>query len=344
MTVRTIDFAQPEQARDWDEYVRAHPDAHPTDLSGWRLLYRELYGLRDASFAAMDGSRICGIASAYLIPSPFFGRMLVTSPYFGYGGLHTDSPETAAPLVEAMERRGSELKVDFLEWRRTDALPEPYTPHQDFREFRLPLDDDPETTFTKRLKSNARQNVRKSRSQGLSFSVTSDPNGAWKLISQTIRDLGTPYHKRRFFELLVKYFPDEIRFSEVHHQDRLVAAGVLLRFRDMLLTPYIGSLRESRSTRANYFQYWGIVEHCIVEGLSRFELGRSPIGSTHEKFKLKWGAEPLPVTYSVRTMGSRPYRNVTAASRLERTATEIWKYLPLPLTRRVGHLVFRHLP
>ncbi len=342
---RIIDFGRPEQASRWDEFVRAHPRGYATDLSGWRLLYRELFGLRAASFAVMDGGAIVGVASAYFIASPFFGRLLVTSPYFGYGGLVADDPAVRAALIRAMQQTGIARRAHFIEWRLSAPLAPPYRQHNHFREFRLALDADADTIFKNTLRSNVRQNIRKARRHPLEFRLSRDPNHAWKLVSRTIRDLGTPYHSRHFFELLLKYFPDDVSFSEVHHQGRVVAAGVLLQFQNTLLTPYIGSLANMRHTNANYKQYWGIIQHCIHRGITRFELGRSPKGSTHEHFKLKWGAEPIDVAYSVKTIsGRRRYRTVTEASALERRATRVWAKLPLSLTRTLGHYLYRYLP
>ncbi len=67
---------------------------------------------------------------------------------------------------------------------------------------------------------------------------------------------------------------------------------------DSLITPYIGSLKQFGHLRANYCQYWGIVEYCLEHGVPRFEFGRSPKGSTHVQFKRKWGAGDVEVVYN----------------------------------------------
>jgi hypothetical protein len=119
----------------------------------------------------------------------------------------------------------------------------------------------------------------------------------------------------------------------------------MLRHGKRLSTPYIGSLVGCRHTRANYCQYWGIVRHCLETGVRCFDLGRSPKGSTHQRFKEKWGAVPVEVHYSHRAYSSRrAYRSVAEASRLELLVSGLWKKTPLFVTRRAGPLVARYIP
>ena len=74
-------------------------------------------------------------------------------------------------------------------------------------------------------------------------------------------------------------------------------------------------------------------------------MGRSPRGSTHEKFKEKWGAKAVAIQYGHLTLSKkRTYRSVLEPSPLERFVSETWKKVPLFLTRRVGHLAARHIP
>ena len=56
--------------------------------------------------------------------------------------------------------------------------------------------------------------------------------------------------------------------------------------------------------------------------MPRFELGRSPKASTHIRFKRKWGAEDVPVSYNYLVVNPRQsYRNVATLSPRYRYAT-----------------------
>ncbi len=340
-----LDLGLARESARYRAYLNARGDTHATDLPGWRLLFKELYGFENVTFAEVDGDRIRGLVSLYLVPSRIYGRLLVSSPFFGYGGLYADTPEIEAALLARLEEAARHLDVDFIEFRLRRPLAAPYEVDSSFHEFDLDVSGTADEVWSGRLKSNVRQNIRKSRKTPFVFSTAADSKPAYRLISRAIRDLGTPFHSRRFFDLLFEHFWADVRFSQVHLDGELVAAGVMVRAGDHLLTPYIGSLKGDRSRGSNYCQYWGIVEHCTSTGIRTFELGRSPNGSTHTRFKKKWGATPVPMFYSHLAISKRRvWTSVAEPTALQIRATEAWKKLPMPVARRIGHRLFRHIP
>ena len=119
----------------------------------------------------------------------------------------------------------------------------------------------------------------------------------------------------------------------------------MLRFHDSLCIPYIGSLKADRHTGANYCQYWGIIQYCLENRIRRFALGRSPVRSTHAQFKQKWGAQAVPVYYNYYQLNSqKTYISAAAPPARYRLAAEIWKRIPLGLTRHAGQYLARYIP
>jgi FemAB-related protein (PEP-CTERM system-associated) len=344
-TVVSMDLFTEADFQRWQAYILAHPDTQYADLGEWRRIFRELYGIQSVNFACIEDGRTVGVASLYLIASPFFGRLLVTCPFFGSGGLYADDAAVEEALLDRVHSAARELRADFVELRSRRPFGAPYKVSNDFFEFELALEGSAETVWNRSLSSNARQNVRKSEKYPLVFSTTRDPGETFLLLSTTLRDLGTPFHARRFFDLVVAHLGEAVQFSQVRLGGLLVAAGVMIRFRDRLSTPYIGSLKRFRETRANYCQYWGIIRHCLENGVRCFDLGRSPRGSSHQQFKEKWGAVPVIMHYCHQALSTRrAYRTVLERSRMELLASGTWKHLPLFLTRRIGHWACRFIP
>jgi FemAB-related protein (PEP-CTERM system-associated) len=344
-TVVTLDFEKKEDFARWQGFVSSRSDTQCTDRAEWRLLFKELYGISSYSYACEEQGGIRGVISLYHIRSPFLGNMLVTCPFFGYGGFYADGDRARDALLERTEALARELKVDFIELRLAEKLPPPYAVNTDFLEFDLHLSETPEAAWTDRLSSNARQNIRKSQKRPLEFSVSSDHRPCYALLSRALRDLGTPFHGERFFTLLKKYFGSDVCFSEVRHEGNLVAGGIIVRFRSHVITPYIGSLNRYRNLGSNYCQYWGIVNHCCERQVDRFSLGRSPKDSSHVQFKRKWGPEEIQVYYNYRILNpAGRYRTVSRPAKIFRLAVAVWKRLPVQLTRLVGPWVFRYIP
>jgi FemAB-related protein (PEP-CTERM system-associated) len=343
--VNRIRFDDRADCDRWQAYIDARPDAHCSDLAEWRPLFRQLYGIADYSYLAVDQDRTLGALSLYHIRSPMMGKMLVTCPFYGYGGLYWESDAARDALMERARATARELRVDYVELRLTEELPAPFRSNTDFAEFNLQLDGTADEAWNSRLSSNVRQNIRKSGKQGLEFRLSTDYRPCFDLLRRTLRAHGTPFHGTRFFELLGEHLGDHVRYSEVRHGDRLVAGGIVIRFRHTIITPYIGSLATSRTLRSNYFQYWKLIEHCTEEGLTEFQMGRSPRDSTHARFKQKWGCEERPAFYNYLVVNPRkPYRAVSRPAPLHVLATRIWRRLPLSVTTLLGPKLFRYIP
>lgn len=343
--VTRLRFDEPVDFDRWQEFVQGQPDSHCSDSAEWRPLFRDLYGIENYSWICTDGGRVTGGLSLYHIRSPFVGKMLVTCPFFGYGGFYWGSETARDALLESAYDAARRLKVDYIELRLMHRLPPPFEANTDFAEYRLGLGASAEETWADRLASNVRQNIRKSRGNDLEFRLTGDYRPCYGLLRRTLRAHGTPFHGERFFRLLTKHLGPHVRYSEVWHRGDLLAGGVVIRHKQTIITPYIGSLAGSRALRSNYFQYWGLIERCTEDGVRCFDMGRSPRGSTHARFKMKWGCDEAQAFYNYRVIDPRKrYRSVSRPSGMQRLATRVWRRLPLAVTTAVGPRLFRFIP
>ncbi len=340
-----VDFDVADDYNRWQGFLATRDDAHCTDLGQWRRLFRELYGITNYSYLFVTGGDVKGLVSVYRFRSPFMGDFLVTSPFFGYGGLIADNDEVRDALLAKVLAKAISLGVDYIELRLRERLPPPFAAAEHFLESQLNLLETPQQVWTEQVSSNVRQNIRRSRKSDLEFKMSTDPRACQQLLRRTLKAHGTPFHGKAMFGLLQRYFADETSFSEVWQRGELTAAGVVMRFGDSVITPYLGSLEQHRALRANYLQYWGIIEWCFEHGARRFELGRSPRGSTHIQFKRKWGAEDVAVRYNYLVIKpNKRYRNVATLSPIYRLATQTWRRLPLSVTSALGPYLARHVP
>ncbi len=344
-SIARVDFDNPDDFDRWQTYVSRREDTHCTDLGQWRHFYRDLYGIRNYSYVYVSGGAVRGAVSLYHFRSPFMGNFLVTTPFFGYGGFYADDDMVRDALLAQLTDKAAALGVDYIELRLTEALPPPFKAAHDFLESHLDLLETSDLVWSKQLSSNVRQNIRRARKSDLEFRTSSDHRPCFGLLRRTLRAHGTPFHPESLLELMRRHFAAETSFSEVWHQGELLAAGVIMNFGDSLITPYIGSLKQFGHLRANYCQYWGIVEYCLEHGIPRFEFGRSPKGSTHIQFKRKWGAGNVEVVYNYLVVNPRKsYKNVATLSPMYRLATNTWKRLPLSVTSLLGPHLARYVP
>ncbi|OVE82266.1 hypothetical protein BVY03_01340, partial [bacterium K02(2017)] len=197
--LRRIQFKKKGDFELWQNYIQTNDEAHCSDLGAWRLLYQELYGIDDYSYVYLQDDKILGVVSLYHIKSKLMGNMLVSCPYFGYGGLYADNQQIKSILLNHVSELAKSLGVDYIEFRLNHALNTPYQVNSGFMEYDLFTNKSSDQIWKESLSSNVRQNIRKSEKAGLNFKITTEIDGIYDLLSKTIRAHGTPFHSKKYF-------------------------------------------------------------------------------------------------------------------------------------------------
>jgi len=90
--------------------------------------------------------------------------------------------------------------------------------------------------------------------------------------------------------------------------------------------------------------YWELMCHAARAGYGTFDFGRSREGTGAYHFKRHWGFTPTPLAYQYVLLRRRDLPDVTPSNARFRVATEVWKRLPLGVTRWLGPYIARYLP
>ncbi|MEK6247129.1 MAG: GNAT family N-acetyltransferase, partial [Planctomycetales bacterium] len=122
-----------------------------------------------------------------------------------------------------------------------------------------------------------------------------------------------------------------------------VASGLLVHATGMSQLPSASSLKAYRSTNANMFLYWQLLQRAVQRGQGVFDFGRSSEDSATFRFKKQWGARPHKAIwqYYVRIGSIRDLRPETGKFQ---HFIRLWKMLPVQLTRWIGPPIVRGIP
>jgi len=99
-----------------------------------------------------------------------------------------------------------------------------------------------------------------------------DPMYRFYLATIRARSWGRQYLNREAFELLTRRFRDRLVFVVAEHRGEQIAGTFNVQKGDALYGRYWGTTRMVRHLHFNVC-YYAAVEHCIAQGLSRFEPG-----------------------------------------------------------------------
>jgi FemAB-related protein (PEP-CTERM system-associated) len=170
-----------------------------------------------------------------------------------------------------------------------------------------------------------------------------DLNAFYEVFSESYRNLGTPVFAKSLFQRVVDAFHDDVWITTICKDGRPLSSVLSFVFRDEILPYYGGSIAAARDYAANDFMYWVVMERAVEQGLRTFDYGRSKIDTGSYHFKKHWGFEPEPLAYQYHLVQSKELPNLSPTNPKFQLPIELWKRLPLGVTRIVGPPIARRL-
>jgi FemAB-related protein (PEP-CTERM system-associated) len=333
-------------AQRWDEYVNNRHDATGYHLSAWSTVFKKAVGHDTRYFAAEAGGQIVGILPVVVFKTPFLRRFSVSLPFLNYGGVVADSPEIERSLVEAAIAETRAIGGEYLELRHTQKRFPAFPSKQHKVAMWLPLQETEEKQWTA-LDRKIRNQVRKAEKSQLraSHGGLELVDAFYDVFSHNMRDLGTPAYGKPWFEQILRNFPDNSRIFCVWLDDRPLAASYVFWHRDTMEVPSASALRSFNPLCPNMLLYWEMLRFAIGRGMRQFDFGRSTPGAGTYDFKRQWGAQPHELTWEYwLASGDEQLPDFSPQNPRVQWAIEVWRHLPVPVTRAVGPLVVRNIP
>jgi FemAB-related protein (PEP-CTERM system-associated) len=329
---------------EWTRFVDAHPDATAYHDWRWRDVFLEAFQHPAHYLEARVGGEICGVLPLVRMHSRLFGRFLVSLPFVNYGGFLVRSPEAGRALVDRAALLARDDRCSHIELRhQRRELPErPVRQHKVAMRLQLL---EPEALWTS-LDRKVRNQVRKAeRSQLEAFHGGPELlDEFYAIFRRNMRDLGTPVYSRRFFEAVLKYFPDRTVVHVVRRGDETIAAGITLSARRTVEVPWASSLREHLALCPNNLLYWSIIRWASEGGFATLDFGRSTPDEGTFHFKRQWGAVPSPLYWEYVVEGNGLLPHFSPDNPRYRAAVAMWKHLPLGVANLLGPHIVRGIP
>lgn len=342
------------------------------ELSGWAVSQIRpsvawwdslVFGLGHRPYLLVSSSAdsdVAGCLPLFLVSSWSFGRFLVSLPYLNSAGvILRESPtvdsfgvsEIQRSLIDRAVELADALDVKHLELRGENRVDHPAfnMERTDKVHMRLEL---PSTSELLKLsfKSKLRSQIKKSGEQTseVFFGGIELLDDFYDVFSQNMRDLGTPVYSKRLFRAIFDSFGKTAdcglaEFCVVKIDNQPVSVALLVHHQSITEVPSASALRSWNSTGVNMWMYWNLLERAIEKGSREFDFGRSTLGSGTYKFKEQWGAKPYPAIWQYYVRKGDP-SDMRPDSPTKVRFVNLWKKLPLWLTRLVGPSIVRGIP
>ncbi|TFI58192.1 FemAB family PEP-CTERM system-associated protein [Sphingomonas parva] len=317
-------------------FVDAHPEAELFHRPEWTEAVAQGCGQPAHLLLAEDGrGALVGLLPLTEMRSPLFGAALVSTGFGIGGGVLGEGVE---PLAEAAWQLAQERGCGSVELRG-GPVPSGWSRHEGvYASFARPLAAEDEAIL-KAIPRKQRAEVRRALGFGLEVRVDRDVRAHYRAYSESVRNLGTPVFPRRLFEAFLAAFGEDADILTIRHAGRPVASVLSLYHRGTVYPYWGGGTGEARALRANDLLYYELMRHAARRGCTRFDFGRSKLGTGAYAFKKNWGFEPRPLVYATRG-DARETNPMSPKYRLQVAA---WRKLPLWLANRLGPPIARGL-
>ena len=345
--LRAADLGNPGERARIDAYVQAHPQGTPFHLSGWSVAVAEGCGQRSHMLVAerADGA-LAGMVPLTEIRSPLFGKALVSSGFAVGGGVLADSDSATQALGEAAWALAEELGCPTLDLRgATLTGPEWIVDDHSYLGFVRPLAATDEAELAA-IPRKQRAEVRKALDADLEVTVgrhDDDARNHYAVYAESVRNLGTPVFPAKLFRAVLREFGDCADILTVRHQGAAVASVLSLYMNGTVFPYWGGGTQAARALRANDRMYFALMAHARGRGCTRFDFGRSKVGTGAAAFKKNWGFQPVPLLYVKRAAAGEKPREINPLNPRYRLKVEAWKKLPLWVANRIGPHISRGL-
>jgi len=331
----------PRKQANWDDHLPAGATFFHT--AAWVRVLAESYAYNPIYWITGDAPTT-SILPMMEVCSAVTGRRGVSLPF-------TDAvpPIGVAPvedLVGEILANGRQWRWKTVQFRGGMPFGETAVPSARHLEHSLDLSPEPEDLFAN-LEGSVRRAVRKAEAAGVEARIeygTDALNAFCRLNALTRREHGLPPQPDVFFRNVRRIVLDhDAGFVVIARiNGRPVAASMFFHFGGNAVFKYGASDKRFQSLRANNLVMWHGILACREAGCHRLSLGRTEPGNEGLlRFKRGWGTVETALNYYTYSFDRN--KLITDPDRLTGRHNTLFRWLPLPLLRLAGTLLYRHI-
>lgn len=329
----------------WDKYVLNHPFATIFHRIAWKEVIEDSYSHKSFYIFSQDegSGRITGILPLFEIKSFLFGHYLISNPFAELGGILADDEKVEELLLKRAVDISENLNCDYLELRNRKELPGMLTKSL-YYNFQREISQDNDENL-KAIPRKSRAMVRKGIKSGLVSEMGHHLfSEFYDMLSLNFHRLGTPVFSRSYLRKLLKKEDLKTTILIIRTPEKQTCAGVMtFFFKDQVIPYYAGSDFTLRSLGPNDFMYWELLRFGADNGYRVFDYGRSKENTGSFSFKKHWGFKPTPLAYQYHLGKIDELPNLSPANPRYQKKIEMWRKLPLWVTKTIGPMIAKNL-
>lgn len=342
-----MEIANPLTLQGWDDLVGSHPAGSLFHTSSWARILAESYGYRPAYFAEVEKGTLKALLPVMEIRSFLTGTRGVSLPFSDYTDPFSTDEEQYRSLAKDAVAYGKQSGWKTLEIRG-GASPWPESKRSSgFLGHRLRLSGT-ETEIHNGFRTNMKRNIARASKEGVRIEMSNSPaalEAYYALHCITRKGQGIPPQPRRFFRKIQEHILRRSMgfIALATFRNEVVAGIVLFHHGRKAIYKYGASSPEGKRCRANNLVMWEAIRWYVQRGFEEFCFGRTePSNNGLREYKLGYGPSEYEIPYYKYDLAENrvvAMDGKSVSGRMERC----YQKVPIPLSRIVGSLLYRHI-
>ena len=328
----------------WNHYVESNPAASLYHRAEWKELIHKVFGHECYFFYASSNEQVVGVLPLVRLNSKLFGDFMVSMPYFNSGGAIANDLLIEQKLMSAANDLAEKIGTGHIEYR--DDITRNSLPARTEKVNMILSLPDTEVGLWNTFPSKLRAQIRRAQREETRINTGGSEylTDFYTVFAQNMRDLGTPVYGKTLFNKILQTFTEGSRIITVHHGGRPVAAAFLLGHKDTLEIPWASTIKDVNHLSINMLLYWEVLKFAIKNKYLYFDFGRSTKDSGTFRFKQQWGAKPKQLYWHYWLSDNVEMPRLNPGNPKFALAINVWRRLPVFITKLIGPFIVKNLP
>ena len=311
-----------EDRSKWNNFVNNQKETSIVHTIEWKNILEEVFGYEPFYHVIKNHEgKIVGISPAFICKT-FFGKILISMPFFEYGGPfvleeYKDAYKELFKIYKELAENGRVKKIkirtppNLIDYSEYDVAGLGFEKAVEAEDFILDLKGksyEKDVWNGYKRDSNIRTDIRKALKQGTKINKSHNWETLYKLIVEKDKELGSPPFPKKYFEKLEQQLRDKLSYATAYITNEEItrdveepekedyttgqttnmmpAASMLsITFHNRMLIHQLGSDKEYLKKCPASILWNEMIKDAMEKGLDEVDLGRSMPGSQHAHIK-----------------------------------------------------------